>query len=154
MPFVIWFGANFAPGGNSVFGPAQNAVVHVLMYGYYFLASFGPRFRRYLWWKKYLTLLQLVQFSVNLGFLINFLVNPGMCEFPHWMPKFMVFYMSSFLVLFGNFYMISYIKSRSGPPPKAVQNGGAANGAAHGKAVLNGTAVNGAAMNGTAKKHL
>merc|ERR1719151_287361 len=112
MPFVIWFGANFAPGGNSVFGPAQNSVVHVIMYSYYFLASFGSKYRKYLWWKKYLTLLQLVQFTINLGFLINFFANPGMCDFPHWMPKFMIFYMISFLVLFGNFYVVSYIMSR------------------------------------------
>ena len=139
MPFVIWFGANFAPGGNSVFGPAQNSVVHVIMYSYYFLASFGSKYRKYLWWKKYLTLLQLVQFTINLGFLVNFLVNPGMCKFPHWMPKFMVFYMISFLILFGNFYLISYIKSRSSSSAKPVQN----RAAIHGKTMLNGTAANG-----------
>ena len=143
MPFVIWFGANFAPGGNSVFGPAQNSVVHVIMYSYYFLASFGPKYRKFLWWKKYLTLLQLTQFSVNLCFLINFLVNPGMCEFPHWMPKFMTFYMISFLVLFGNFYMISYIRSRSSISVKPMRNGATTNG---------NTILNGRATNGMAKK--
>ena len=143
MPFVIWFGANFAPGGNSVFGTAQNSVVHVIMYGYYFLASYGSKYRKYLWWKKYLTLLQLTQFTINLGFLVNFLVHPGTCEFPHWMPKFMIFYMTSFLVLFGNFYIISYIKSRSSSSANPVQNGAAT----HGKTMLNGTATN-----GTAKK--
>ena len=109
------------------------------MYSYYFLASFGPKYRKYLWWKKYLTLLQLVQFTINLGFLINFFANPGMCDFPHWMPKFSLFYMTSFLVLFGNFYAVSYIMSRSASSTKSVQSGVAASG----KTTLNGTSTNG-----------
>ena len=149
MPCVIWFGANFAPGGNSVFGLAQNSVVHVIMYSYYFLASFGSKYRKYLWWKKYLTLLQITQFTINLGFVINFLVHPGMCDFPHWMPKFSVFYMMSFIVLFGNFYAVSYIRSRSKSSAKSEQNGVAA----HGKTTLNGTTTEwDNNNNGTAKK--
>lgn len=34
------------------------------MYTYYLLASLGPRVRPYLWWKRYLTQLQLVQFGL------------------------------------------------------------------------------------------
>ena len=37
-----------------------NSGVHVIMYSYYFLASFGPDVQKYLWWKKYITRLQLV----------------------------------------------------------------------------------------------
>jgi len=42
-------------------GLVMNAGVHVIMYSYYFLATFPPM-RPYLWWKKHLTLLQIVQF--------------------------------------------------------------------------------------------
>jgi len=38
---------------------AVNSSVHVLMYSYYFLATF-PSMRPYLWWKKYMTMIQLV----------------------------------------------------------------------------------------------
>jgi len=31
------------------------------MYSYYMLAAIGPQMQKYLWWKKYLTLLQMVQ---------------------------------------------------------------------------------------------
>ena len=134
MPFVVWFGANFAPGGNSVFALAQNSVIHVIMYTYYFLSSFGPKYRKYLWWKKYLTLMQIIQFTVNLAFLINFFVNPNMCAFPHWMPKFSLFYMTSFLVLFSNFYIASYLRSKYAGT-KSVRNGVGTNG----KTALNGT---------------
>ena len=35
-------------------------MVHSVMYLYYALAALGPWMRPYLWWKKYLTQLQLV----------------------------------------------------------------------------------------------
>lgn len=37
-----------------------NSFVHVVMYSYYFLAALGPGVQRYLWWKPYITRLQLV----------------------------------------------------------------------------------------------
>jgi len=37
-----------------------NSFVHVLMYTYYGLSALGPHMQKYLWWKKYLTRVQLV----------------------------------------------------------------------------------------------
>lgn len=37
-----------------------NAMVHVIMYTYYGLSAAGPHFQKYLWWKKYMTAIQLV----------------------------------------------------------------------------------------------
>lgn len=37
-----------------------NSSIHVLMYAYYGLAALGPSVAKYLWWKKYLTILQMV----------------------------------------------------------------------------------------------
>lgn len=37
-----------------------NAMVHVIMYFYYGLSAAGPYFQKYLWWKKYMTAIQLV----------------------------------------------------------------------------------------------
>jgi len=37
-----------------------NSSVHVLMYTYYGLSALGPHMQEYLWWKKYLTRIQLV----------------------------------------------------------------------------------------------
>lgn len=44
-----------------------NATVHVIMYLYYALAAMGPTVSKYLWWKRYLTIIQLVRIfaSVN-----------------------------------------------------------------------------------------
>lgn len=38
----------------------MNAIVHVIMYFYYFLSSLGPKMQKYLWWKNYLTKMQIV----------------------------------------------------------------------------------------------
>ena len=45
------------------------------MYGYYFLAALGPAVRRYLWWKRYLTQLQMIQFSIILLHIISMRVS-------------------------------------------------------------------------------
>lgn len=37
-----------------------NSMVHIVMYAYYLIAALGPRFQKYLWWKKYMTWIQLV----------------------------------------------------------------------------------------------
>ena len=37
-----------------------NSVVHVAMYTYYMIAAMGPKYQKYLWWKKYITTIQLV----------------------------------------------------------------------------------------------
>jgi hypothetical protein len=37
-----------------------NTFVHIWMYGYYGLSALGPHMQKYLWWKKYITKLQLV----------------------------------------------------------------------------------------------
>jgi len=42
------------------FGALINSFVHVLMYTYYGLSALGPHMQKYLWWKKYLTRIQLV----------------------------------------------------------------------------------------------
>lgn len=43
-----------------------NTFVHIIMYSYYGLAAIGPHMQKYLWWKKYLTSLQLVSTSYNM----------------------------------------------------------------------------------------
>ena len=38
-----------------------NCFVHTIMYTYYMLSAFGEGVRKYLWWKKYVTMLQMVR---------------------------------------------------------------------------------------------
>lgn len=44
-----------------------NCFVHTIMYTYYMLSAFGERVRKYLWWKKYVTVLQMVRKSRNIN---------------------------------------------------------------------------------------
>ena len=62
MPIFGWHLMYWAPNGHESFGGIFNALVHSIMYTYYFLAAMGPQFQKYLWWKRYLTQLQLLQF--------------------------------------------------------------------------------------------
>lgn len=56
----VWIGLKFGGGGHNAFFPLLNCAVHMIMYTYYCLAALGPSVRKYLWWKRYLTILQMV----------------------------------------------------------------------------------------------
>uniref|UniRef100_A0A1B0C376 Elongation of very long chain fatty acids protein n=1 Tax=Glossina palpalis gambiensis TaxID=67801 RepID=A0A1B0C376_9MUSC len=65
MPLSVWFGVKFTPGGHSTFFGFLNTFVHIIMYTYYMLSAMGPQYHKYLWWKKYLTTLQMVRHEKN-----------------------------------------------------------------------------------------
>lgn len=103
-----WIGIKWVPSGSTFLPAMVNSFIHVLMYSYYGLSALGPGIAKYLWWKKYLTMLQLIQFTTALILGING-IRSG-CDFPLWMQYALVIYMLSFIVLFGNFYAKAYIE--------------------------------------------
>ena len=115
-----WIVIKFVPGGIIVTGTAMNAAIHVIMYGYYYIASLGPEYRKYLWWKKHLTQLQIVQFLINLRTSFKVIYAPNSCEYYDWMPPVMFFYNMTFLVLFANFFIRTYYLNKD----KKVQEKG------------------------------
>ena len=66
MPAATWWGVKFAPGGHGTFFGFLNTMVHIIMYTYYLLAAMGPKYQKYIWWKKHLTLIQMIQFGIVL----------------------------------------------------------------------------------------
>ena len=38
----------------------MNCIVHSVMYTYYFVTAMWPEYKRRIWWKKYITQLQMV----------------------------------------------------------------------------------------------
>ncbi|VVC92251.1 unnamed protein product [Leptidea sinapis] len=60
MPLASWIGAKYVAGGQCVLVGYINSFVHAIMYSYYLVSGLGPEYRKYLWWKKYVTLIQLV----------------------------------------------------------------------------------------------
>ena len=107
MPLIWWIGAKWHAGGISHVGPICNSFIHVVMYGYYFLSSYGDRFQRFLWWKRYLTLLQLAQFHIVLFHTFLALVSAD-CGYSKGVLLCQTLYMLSLIGLFLNFYFNSY----------------------------------------------
>lgn len=63
MPMISWGCTKYFPGGHGTFIGVINSFVHIVMYFYYMLAAMGPEFQRYLWWKHWITNLQMVSGS-------------------------------------------------------------------------------------------
>ncbi|XP_033106134.1 elongation of very long chain fatty acids protein 4-like [Anneissia japonica] len=108
MFLLWWIGVKWVAGGQSWFGAMMNSFVHFIMYSYYFLAACGPAFHKYLWWKKYLTQLQLTQFGIGFVHCCQSLYFD--CDFPKWMHYALLVYATSITSLFLNFYIHAYIK--------------------------------------------
>lgn len=61
VPIIVWMALKLMPtGGPAGLFPLLNSAIHVIMYAYYTLSVM--KLGRYLKWKKYLTILQLIQF--------------------------------------------------------------------------------------------
>ena len=58
----VWPGARWVPGGHSTFFGLLNTFVHFFMYFYYMMAAMGPQYQKYIWWKRHMTNLQMIQF--------------------------------------------------------------------------------------------
>ncbi|XP_053800141.1 elongation of very long chain fatty acids protein 4-like isoform X3 [Vidua chalybeata] len=94
----------------SFFVGMLNSFVHIFMYGYYALASLGPRMRRHLWWKRYLTILQLCQFvAIAAHSSYNLFTE---CPFPDGFNTAVFLYILSLLALFLHFYYQTYIRGK------------------------------------------
>ncbi|KAL1414467.1 hypothetical protein MTO96_000870 [Rhipicephalus appendiculatus] len=62
VPWNLWMNVTYAAQTHMMFIKCLNSFVHVFMYTYYFLAALGPAYKRLLWWKKYMTMIQILQF--------------------------------------------------------------------------------------------
>uniref|UniRef100_A0A182Q457 Elongation of very long chain fatty acids protein n=1 Tax=Anopheles farauti TaxID=69004 RepID=A0A182Q457_9DIPT len=105
-PIEAWILTKFIAGGNATLPNVINNFVHVLMYFYYMLSAMGPRFQKYLWWKKYMTEVQIIQFIICIAHCINALVTG--CPFPRFISTLLLINATIFLALFMNFYIESY----------------------------------------------
>lgn len=61
MPMVSWGCTKYYPGGHGTLIGVINSFVHIIMYFYYMMSAMGPQYHKYLWWKKYITTLQMVR---------------------------------------------------------------------------------------------
>ncbi|CAG0922375.1 unnamed protein product [Notodromas monacha] len=119
MPFSIWFGVKFCGGGQSTFFGLLNTQVHVVMYLYYSLAALGPKYQKYLWWKRYLTTIQMVQFLLVLLHALQLLFVD--CNYPKVFVYAIITHAILFIGLFTDFYIKTYVKRKDGKK-KEVQS--------------------------------
>ncbi|XP_022918606.1 very long chain fatty acid elongase AAEL008004-like [Onthophagus taurus] len=118
MPFSVWMGLKFAPGGHSTFFALLNSFVHIVMYFYYMVAAMGPKYQKYIWWKKYLTTFQMVQFVAIFTHQFQILLYKD-CDYPRIIMVWIAIHGIMFLFLFSDFYKIKYSREK-----KAVKNSG------------------------------
>eukprot|EP00850_Spirogloea_muscicola_P018781 SM000176S03112 [mRNA] locus=s176:61382:63446:+ [translate_table: standard] len=111
ISFIWWIMAYRCPGGDSYFSAGFNSFIHVIMYAYYLLAATiakePQRRKKYLFWGKYLTMLQMLQFVSFIGQAIYGLVRPGL--YPRGLSRLLFFYSLSLLLFFGDFFFRKHI---------------------------------------------
>ncbi|KYN10707.1 hypothetical protein ALC57_17314 [Trachymyrmex cornetzi] len=110
MPMSVWFGVKFTPGGHSTFFGLLNTFVHIVMYTYYLLAAMGPKVQPYLWWKKYLTAFQMLQFIAIMVHAFQLLFIE--CNYPKAFVWWIGLHAVMFFFLFKEFYQQSYQESK------------------------------------------
>ncbi|KAL1963948.1 hypothetical protein VTN77DRAFT_7623 [Rasamsonia byssochlamydoides] len=145
-----------------------NLTVHVVMYWYYFQSARGIR----IWWKEWITRLQIIQFIIDLGFVyfasytyfaytyFPWAPNMGSCAGEEFAAFSGIAILSSYLLLFISFYLATYKKTGKGGRPRRNTGKQAAiemknfevpsplaNGSAK-SSKTNGTAVSSARQNG------
>lgn len=113
-PIYGWMMLTWAPGGHHTLGGIFNCCVHIIMYSYYFLAAMGPQYKKYLWWKRYLTRLQLVQFVFILTRSIIVVYGVDGCGYPWQVSMLSIMFMLAMMVLFSHFYINEYIYKKRG----------------------------------------
>ncbi|KAL5243380.1 hypothetical protein ACI65C_010790 [Semiaphis heraclei] len=67
MVITCWAYLRFIKGEQSTLPGGINSFIHTIMYFYYFLAALGPQMQPYLWWKRYLTRMQILPLSLSKG---------------------------------------------------------------------------------------
>merc|ERR1712150_202043 len=106
-----WMAVKWVPVGQSFFVGSINSFVHMLMYTYYALAALGPHMQKYLWWKRYMTRIQLIQFVLVVSHTGYSMFKP--CNYP-WLYNYITFYYTwTVLFLFLHFYYNTYVLKKS-----------------------------------------
>ncbi|KAJ4450285.1 hypothetical protein ANN_01705, partial [Periplaneta americana] len=136
-------------GGHSTFFGFINTFVHIVMYTYYLLAAMGPKYQKFLWWKKYLTTFQMVKYilikilvltettlktSIQQIQFIAIMVHAFQllfieCNYPRAFVWFIGMHAVMFFFLFNEFYKQAYQKrGKSTAGKTTVQKGATTNG--------------------------
>ena len=109
--FVVWWllaSGAWLPSGITSISALINSSLHILMYYYYAISAIGPSFQKYIWWKKYLTFFQMLQFAVLIiycSLLLYEECSPPVSDQMLWL---VIYYSMSHVVLIYDFYTNTY----------------------------------------------
>ena len=109
MPLYCFVGMRIGANGHYTLPCMINSLVHVIMYSYYGLSCCGDRIKPFLWWKKYITQIQLLQFFLVFLHMCHAFFRSDCNYSPH-LFYVISFQMGSFTLLFTNFYIQKYIR--------------------------------------------
>ena len=163
MPFWCYIFFKFSTYTNNGFIPLVNAFIHTVMYAYYALAALGPHMAKYLWWKSWITILQLVQFVICTIHSLYMLFDTS-CTCSKLLISFQAIHGILFFHLFYGFYKRTYNKNNqnksivknspsspsSSSPSDTAINGSTSTTVLNGHARNGSTSVNGYSRNGDA----
>ncbi|EDW02596.1 elongation of very long chain fatty acids protein F [Drosophila grimshawi] len=99
----------YGTGGHLNIVGMVNSLVHTVMYFYYFLSAFLPGFKAKIWWKKYITIIQLVQFVVIALYTLFVMLIQKDCHIPNILLLMQVIQSTLMLYMFGKFYLETYV---------------------------------------------
>ncbi|XP_030370842.1 elongation of very long chain fatty acids protein F-like [Scaptodrosophila lebanonensis] len=107
-------------GGHPCIMGLLNTFVHIVMYTYYYLSAKHRGVKENIWWKKYITILQEVQFVVIFAHSIWTWIQPN-CG-----TRGGILYLTTsmsvvMMIMFTNFYIHSYILTNKQPKTQAKQ---------------------------------
>ena len=94
-----------------------NGLIHTVMYAYYFVSLHT----RDIWWKSALTLSQMIQFVV-MNAQAGYLLYSGCQLYPPRIITAYLYYIVSLLVLFANFFVMSYVVKGDKKSKKSKSN--------------------------------
>lgn len=113
IALALWPGVRYVPGGNTTFCGLLNSLIHVFMYFYYLVSAMGPQYQKFVWWKKYLTTMQLIQFALILLHSLQHVLGSNPCNYPKMYSLWFMFNAVVFFVLFTRFYRKAYSSSKA-----------------------------------------
>ncbi|XP_041976089.1 elongation of very long chain fatty acids protein AAEL008004-like [Aricia agestis] len=88
-----------------------NTFVHLVMYSYYAVSTF-PEIAKYIWWKKYITKMQMIQFVLIMMYVVfEYCTSP--CLFSNKLLVTFLINLSLVLYLFMDFYKKSYKSAKN-----------------------------------------
>ncbi|XP_049879254.1 elongation of very long chain fatty acids protein AAEL008004-like [Pectinophora gossypiella] len=107
MCLLGFIGTKYVPGGHGVMLGCINSLVHAVMYTYYLVSLVRKDWVR-VWWKKYITQLQILQFVLLILHFGHVIFEPS-CEYPKWVSFVFLPHNIFILFLFSDFYIKEYI---------------------------------------------